>query len=345
MRVCGGLFDLEAKRQRLRELQERLNQPDIWRSTEASRLSREYKELMELLDEFERLEREVQDIVELSELMGEDESLKHEVDKLVKQLDEFELKVVLSGEYDRNDAILSIHPGAGGTESCDWAAMLFRMYVRWAERKGYGIKVLQHEPGEVAGIKAVTMHISGPYAYGYLKAERGVHRLVRISPFDASRRRHTSFAACQVYPYIEEDLDVEIDEKDLRIETFRASGPGGQYVNVTDSAVRITHIPTGIVVSCQSERSQYQNKMTALRILKMRLYQLKREEQRRKLDELRDKSDIGWGYEIRSYVLHPYKLVKDHRTGYESTNPDLVLDGEIDDFIRAYLLKPKDGKK
>ncbi len=278
------------------------------------------------------------------ELLNEeyDESLALELKDRLEDLDRnialWERRVFLSDEFDRSNAILSIHPGAGGTESQDWAYMLLRMYMRWAEDKGFGVKVLEYQEAEDAGIKSVTILVEGEYAYGLLKGESGVHRLVRISPFDASRRRHTSFASVEVIPEVSEDVEIEIKEEDLKIETFRSSGRGGQYVNTTDSAVRITHIPTGIVVSCQNERSQYQNRMTALRILKSRLYELERRKKMEEIEKLRgEKMEIAWGSQIRSYVFHPYTLVKDHRTGFEITNALEVIDGDIDPFIDAYL--------
>jgi len=299
----------------------------------------ELASLKEKLELFGRLESEIE---ALDELVRENPSaaqeLSAETEAIGKSLDELELRLVLSDPDDLKNAILTIHPGAGGTESQDWAQMLLRMYLRWAEREGYKIKILDYQPGEEAGIKDAALLVEGPYAYGYLKAERGVHRLVRISPFDASRRRHTSFASVFVYPEVEE-VEVEIDMKDIRIETFRASGPGGQHMQKNDTAVRITHIPTGIVVACQSERSQHQNKLNALRILRARLYEAEREAQK---EELRlktgEKHEIGWGHQIRSYVLHPYRMVKDHRTDYETGNTDAVLDGDITEFMRKYLL-------
>lgn len=259
--------------------------------------------------------------------------------ELDREVAEEELKVLLSGEHDASSAIVTIHAGAGGTEAQDWVEILLRMYVRWAERRGYRVKVVDLLSGEEAGLKYVTFTVEGSYAYGYLKSEKGIHRLVRISPFDASGRRHTSFASVSVIPEIEEDIEIEIRPEDLKIETMRASGHGGQHVNKTETAVRITHLPTGIVVSCQNERSQHLNKATALKILKARLYEL----ERRKLEEkkaklLGEKKEIAWGSQIRSYILQPYRLVKDHRTGFETGNVEAVLDGEIDPFIRAYLL-------
>jgi len=261
------------------------------------------------------------------------------VKKLAEELDKFELTLLLNSPYDKNNAILELHPGAGGTESQDWAQMLYRMYVRWAEKNGYKVEVLDYLPGEEAGIKSVTISVSGHNAYGYLKAEKGVHRLVRISPFDASGRRHTSFVSCDVVPEIEDDVgEIEIRPEDIKVDTYRSSGAGGQHVNKTESAVRITHIPTGIVVACQSERSQISNREKAMKMLRSKLFERKLEEQRKELAALRgEQTDIAWGNQIRSYVFHPYSLVKDHRTGEETANVGAVMDGEIDAFINAYL--------
>ncbi len=261
---------------------------------------------------------------------------------MIQDIERLEFKVFLSGEHDVSSAIISIHAGAGGTEACDWVAMLFRMYSRWAEQKGYSLETVDFLPGEEAGIKSVMAIISGDYAYGYIKNEAGVHRLVRISPFDANRRRHTSFASVDVIPEVEDDIEIDIKENDLKIDTFRAGGPGGQHVNVTDSAVRITHLPTGVVVQCQSERSQYKNKQTALKVLKSRLYEVYQEEKLKKIEKNWDeKKDIAWGSQIRSYVFQPYSLVKDHRTGLEIGNVQAVMDGEIDPFIFAELKRKK----
>ncbi|MBM3246768.1 MAG: peptide chain release factor 2, partial [Candidatus Omnitrophica bacterium] len=259
------------------------------------------------------------------------------------EVDKLEFQALLGGELDKNSAILSINAGAGGTESCDWAQMLLRMYSRYAENHGYAVKTIDVLFGEEAGIKNVTLLIEGEHAYGYLKAERGVHRLVRISPFDANKRRHTSFASVDVIPELEEDSEVKIEDKDLAVDTFRASGPGGQHMQKTDSAVRITHLPTGIAVQCQNERSQYQNKQTALKILKARLYELEREKKEKELLKTyaEDKKKIEWGSQIRSYVMHPYNLVKDHRTGYEAGDVGKVMDGGLDEFIEAYLKNKK----
>jgi peptide chain release factor 2 len=273
-----------------------------------------------------------------------------ELDKETKQIEEkakeLELKGLLSNPEDTKNAILTIHPGAGGTESHDWAQMLMRLYTRWCDRKGYKHEILDMLYGDEAGIKSVTIEVTGSYAFGFLKSESGVHRLVRISPFDASGRRHTSFASIFVLPEIDEDIEIEIDPNDLRIDTFRASGAGGQHVNRTDSAVRITHIPSGIVVSCQNERSQHKNKANAMKILKARLYQKKLEEEKDKRQKLEDsKTEIGWGNQIRSYVFHPYNMVKDHRTEHETGNVQRVMDGEIDDFIYEFLLKSPELQK
>ena len=288
------------------------------------------------------------DLMVLKELSTEDPEFAREYEeslsKFEKMLEDFEIKLLLNEPEDMGNAILEIHPGAGGTESHDWAEMLMRMYIRWMERKGFKYEILDMLPGEEAGIKSVSILVKGPYAYGLLKSEIGVHRLVRISPFDASHRRHTSFASVFVYPE-KEEIQVEIKPEDLKIETMRSSGAGGQHVNKTESAVRITHIPTGISVMARSERSQHRNREIAMKILKAKLYQYYLEKEREKMKEIEEqKTDIAWGHQIRSYVLHPYRLVKDHRTGYESTNPDAVLDGDIDEFIRQYLLKFKKAK-
>lgn len=307
---------------------------------------KQLSEKKERVESWKKYAGEAEDLELMLEMAREadDQSVIAEVDaesrQLLKAVQELELKGLLSEPEDKKNAILTIHPGAGGTESQDWAQMLMRMFLRWAERHGYKTQVLDILPGEEAGIKSVTIEIKGDYVFGFLKSEIGVHRLVRISPFDASGRRHTSFASVFVLPEIDEDFEIEINPNDLRIDTYRASGAGGQHVNRTDSAVRITHIPTNIVVTCQSERSQYKNKANAMKILKARLYQKKLEEERARRQKLEDsKTDIAWGNQIRSYVFHPYNMVKDHRTGHETGDIQRVMDGEIDDFIYAYLLK------
>ena len=272
-----------------------------------------------------------------SEALEETETRLREV---TVSLADMELRQLLGGTDDRRDAIITLHPGAGGTESQDWAEMLLRMYLRWGDRRGYKTEIMEYQPGEEAGLKRVTFTIAGEYAYGYLKCEAGIHRLVRISPFDANSRRHTSFASVFVYPEIDDTIDVEVNESDLRIDTYRASGAGGQHVNKTDSAVRITHLPTNIVVACQNERSQHKNKAMAMRILRSRLYELEVKKQREMMDSYqKNKKDIAWGSQIRSYVLHPYRMVKDHRTNVEIGNADAVLDGDIDRFIQSYLME------
>ncbi len=298
----------------------------------------------------DRLSRKVEDFEAFFELAREGEDvaseLRRELEEFEAEVKKAEIEMLLSGEHDRRNAILTLHPGAGGTESQDWAQMLLRMYLRWAERHGYKAEVLDYQAGEEAGIKSATALISGPFAYGYLSAESGVHRLVRISPFDQAARRHTSFASVFVYPEIDDNIQVEIDEKDLKIETFRASGHGGQHVNVTDSAVRITHLPTGIAVQCQNERSQHRNRDIAMKILRSRLYEHELEKRQRERQAMEEaKLDIDFGSQIRSYVLHPYRLIKDHRTKYEVGDVDRVLDGDLDDLIYEYLLFKKLSEK
>ncbi len=319
--------------------------PDFWDDPDRAReLIGQANRLKEWLEPWEELSGRVDELTELAALLEDepDEELASEIGRetagIERRLAELELKNMLRGEDARRDALLTIHPGAGGTESQDWAEMLMRMYGRWAEEKGYQVEVLDHLPGEEAGIKSVTLEVRGPYAYGYLSAERGVHRLVRISPFDSQGRRHTSFASVFVYPVVDEDIEIEIDEEDLRIDTFRASGAGGQHVNKTSSAVRITHEPSGIVVSCQQERSQHKNRAQAMKMLRAALYQRALEEREKEREALEStKTEIAWGNQIRSYVLQPYTMVKDHRTGVEEGNVGAVLDGRLDPFIEAFL--------
>lgn len=311
---------------------------------EAQKILQEIKILKSKIQEFEELYREYEDIITLIEIaleeMEEDiiPEAKQGVKAFLNHYEDMRTSTLLDGEYDRNNAILTLHSGAGGTEACDWVAMLHRMYIRWSEDKGFKVDTLDYLPGDEAGIKSVTIQISGENAYGYLKSEKGVHRLVRISPFDASGRRHTSFASCDVLPEIADDVDIGINPEDIRIDTYRSSGAGGQHVNTTDSAVRITHIPSNIVVQCQNERSQHKNKDAAMKMLRAKLYEKKVEEQMEKLQDIRGEvKEIGWGSQIRSYVFHPYNMVKDHRTNEETGNVSAVMDGEVDRFINAYL--------
>ena len=319
--------------------------PDFWNDPEVSQNKmKEVKSLKDDVATYHSLETQMEDMETMIEMGYEenDPELIPEIDQMMKEFvqtyEDIRMKTLLSGEYDRNNAIVSLHAGAGGTESCDWAAMLYRMYTRWADKKGFSVEVLDSLDGEEAGIKSITFQVNGENAYGYLKSEKGVHRLVRISPFNAAGKRQTSFVSCDVMPDIEEDVDVEIREEDIRIDTFRSSGAGGQHINKTSSAIRITHFPTGIVVQCQNERSQHMNKDKAMQMLKAKLYLLKQEENAAKAAGIRGEvTDIGWGNQIRSYVMQPYTMVKDHRTGVESGNVDAVMDGNIDPFINGYL--------
>ena len=319
--------------------------PDFWNDPEVSQNKmKEVKSLKDDVATYAALSAQYDDIETMIEMGYEenDPELIPEIDQMMKEFvqtyEDIRMKTLLSGEYDRNNAIVSLHAGAGGTESCDWAAMLYRMYTRWADKKGFSVEVLDSLDGEEAGIKSITFQVNGENAYGYLKSEKGVHRLVRISPFNAAGKRQTSFVSCDVMPDIEEDVDVEIREEDIRIDTFRSSGAGGQHINKTSSAIRITHFPTGIVVQCQNERSQHMNKDKAMQMLKAKLYLLKQEENAAKAAGIRGEvTDIGWGNQIRSYVMQPYTMVKDHRTGVESGNVDAVMDGNIDPFINGYL--------
>ncbi len=325
-----------------------MSQQAFWDSSEKSRKTiDEVKLLKGKLDPFDQFEKKFHDLKSVLDLVhGEDSAEAHELIKeintdlsgLEKKIGDLEIRNILGGQYDANSAIITIHSGAGGTESCDWVEMLLRMYRRWIETHGFKDEIAEIMLGEEAGIKSVTLIVEGEYAYGYLKAEKGIHRLVRISPFDSNKRRHTSFASMDVIPEIADDVEVDIQDKDLRIDTFRASGAGGQHVNKTDSAVRLTHIPTGIVVACQNERSQHKNKATAMKVLRAKLYDLKQKEQTERMAKIQgQKADIAWGSQIRSYVFQPYTMVKDHRTGVETSNGNAVMDGDIDAFIQAYL--------
>ena len=327
--------------------------PGFWDDPDRSNNKmKELKNLKDTVEGMNKLFTQYDDILTLIELGYEENDssmisdIRAELDEFIKELEELRISTLLSGEYDKNNAILKLNAGAGGTESCDWCGMLYRMYTRWAERKGFQLDVLDYLDGDEAGVKSVTFQVNGVNAYGYLKSEKGVHRLVRISPFNAQGKRQTSFVSLDVMPDIEEDLDVEIDEKDLRIDTYRSSGAGGQHINKTSSAIRITHIPTGTVVQCQNERSQFQNKDKAMQMLKAKLYLLKQEANVEKLSDIRGEvKDIAWGSQIRSYVLQPYTMVKDHRTEVETGNVDAVLDGSLDTFINGYLkwLNTKDN--
>jgi peptide chain release factor 2 len=338
---------LPEKELRIRELEKELEKAGFWDDPEkAGVLLREKSRLADMVGKWKRRTANLSDFRELAAIARseKDDSTEEEIRRELAQLDselrDEELKIMLGSEQDTMDAIMSIHAGAGGTEAQDWAETLLRMYLRWAERKGFQTEIIDYLPGDEAGVKSVSWTLKGDYAYGYAKAETGIHRLVRISPFDAGARRHTSFASVFVYPEVDDRIVVEIDEKDLRIDTYRSSGAGGQHVNKTDSAVRLTHLPTGIVVQCQNERSQHKNKAMAMKYLRSRLYAMKLKEQNEKLAEAnKTKKDINFGSQIRSYVLHPYKLVKDHRTDLETGNVNQVLDGDIDRFIEAYLIQ------
>jgi peptide chain release factor 2 len=349
-RRSGGTFDLPGLERRAALLSEQAAAPGFWDDVErAQAVGRETAAVLGTIERWKKQREgaeEAQVFLELAE-EGDADALRElsaKVEQVEEELAGLELAQLLGGEHDAGNAIVEIHPGAGGLEAQDWAEMLLRMYLRWCERRGFRAELVEYQPGEGAGVKSATFTVEGPYAYGYLKAEAGVHRLVRISPFDANARRHTSFASVFVFPDIEEDIQVEVREEDLRIDTYRSSGAGGQHVNKTDSAVRITHLPTGIVVACQNERSQHKNKSMAMKILRARLYELEKRRQDEKLAELsKGKKDIGFGHQIRSYVLHPYRMVKDHRTNTEIGNADAVLDGDLDVFIDAYLRQQAGG--
>lgn len=322
-----------------------MESPDFWDDTEKSQnYMRELKNLKDTIEQFDKLSMQYEDIETLIQMGYEEEDpdiipeIEKNFEEFKEEFEELRVSTLLSEEYDKNNAILTLHAGAGGTESCDWASMLSRMYQRFADKKGFTVEILDFLDGEEAGLKSITMQINGENAYGYLKSERGVHRLVRISPFNAAGKRQTSFASCDVMPDIEEDLDIDINEDDLRIDTYRSSGAGGQHINKTSSAIRITHIPTGIVVQCQNERSQFQNKDKAMKMLKAKLYLLKKAENAEKVSDIRGEiKDINFGNQIRSYVMQPYTLVKDHRTNFETGNVASVLDGNTEPFISAYL--------
>lgn len=341
----GGLFDLDSKKEQINALENKMTQSNFWDNhDEAQHIINDLNGLKEKVTSFETMVNELDDAEVMFELVKEENDaelftdLESSISQLDKKVQEFELQLLLNEPYDKNNAILELHPGAGGTESQDWASILLRMYQRWAERKGFSVETLNYLAGDEAGIKNVSLLIKGYNAYGYLKAEKGVHRLVRISPFDSSGRRHTSFVSCDVSPEIDNDVDIVINNEDLKIDTYRSSGAGGQHVNTTDSAVRITHVPTNIIVTCQSERSQIKNREHAMKMLKSKLYQLEIEKKEQEMAEMRgEQKEIGWGSQIRSYIFHPYSMVKDHRTEIDIGNAQSVIDGDLDVFIDAYL--------
>lgn len=344
--ISGSIFDLTTVKERLKVVENTLSKADFWKNNqnEATALSQERGFLNNQLDEWWKYKNGLEEINMMIELAEEENDekfladLKKQFYALEKEIDIYELQTLLKDKDDKKNAIIAINAGAGGTESQDWVEMLFRLYLKWAETRNYKANIIDYLPGDEAGIKNVTFTVNGPYAYGYLKSEHGVHRMVRISPFDANSRRHTSFASISIVPEIEDDITLEIQEKDIKIETFRASGPGGQHVNKTSSAIRITHLPTNIVVQCQNEKSQHRNKDLALKILKARLYALEKEKQEREKQlKHQGQKDIAWGSQIRSYVFNPYRLVKDHRTNLEIGDVDRVMNGDIDEFIYAYL--------
>ena len=347
MTNSGGFFDVASGKSELAEIEKQASAPEFWNNQEAAQTLLQKRSFLEKkIDRQQRFETQIADAGVLFEFAEEDpESLKELrplIERLEHELSVAETEMLLSGENDQRNAICTIHPGAGGTESQDWAEMLLRMYLKWAEQREFKTEIIDYQPGEEAGLKGVTFRVEGEYAYGLLAAEAGVHRLVRISPFDQAARRHTSFASLFVYPEIDENIEVEVNEKDLRVDTYRATGAGGQHINTTDSAVRITHLPTGIVVQCQNQRSQHQNRAVAMQVLRSRLYELELEKRRAETAELEaNKADISFGSQIRSYVLAPYRLVKDTRTKLEKGNVDAVLAGDLDDFIKAYLLSKK----
>ena len=347
--IYGVIFDKIQSKEKLQELEKKINLPEFWNDNKNAQIILKEKNFLEkIIEDTKSYNTELQDIKELITLSEKDSDSKFisEIESnlvsLEKKIKQIELFCFLSGKNDERDVYLEIHAGAGGTESQDWAEMLRRMYIRWAEKKSYNYSLISETKGDEAGFKSSTIRINGKYCYGFLKYESGVHRLVRISPFDSNKRRHTSFSSVWVYPVVDENIDIEINDKDLRIDTYRSSGAGGQHVNTTDSAVRITHIPSNIVVQCQNERSQHKNKETAMNMLKARLHELeikKKEEENKTIES--NKTDIGWGHQIRSYVLQPYQLVKDNRTGYERSDPEKILDGDIDSFLESALYKLK----
>jgi len=348
--TCGGAFDEARLTRELTDIETQASAPDFWKDqVAAQKILQRRRRLDEDRTLAASIRKQTDDLTVLVEWAKQGEKVDAEfataLETYRRDVQAAEVRTMLSGELDRKNAIITIHPGAGGTESQDWAEMLMRMYLRWTERRGFGREILDLQPGDEAGIKSATFLVTGDYAYGMLTAEAGVHRLVRISPFDQAARRHTSFASLYVWPELADDIDIEIEDKDLRVDTFRSSGAGGQHVNVTDSAVRLTHIPTGIVVSCQNERSQHKNRASAMKVLKSRLYDMRLKEQQAKMEQLGgEKKAVAFGSQIRSYVLAPYQMVKDHRTKFQVGDVNRILDGDLDDFIKAYLMKKATGK-
>ncbi len=348
---CEAIFDEPKLRAQLKAREDEATAPGFWDDPNKARtIIHRTNAIKALLEPLDAITRALDDVSEMLELMEMEEDVGHRetaerdlearFERLEADIRQVEFKTLLGGEFDANNAYISLHAGAGGTESCDWSDMLFRMYRRYAEAHDFELSVLDYQAGDEAGIKSVTFHVAGPYAYGYLKAERGVHRLVRISPFDSNQRRHTSFSAVDVVAEIDDDIEVTVEDKDLRIDTYRSSGAGGQHVNTTDSAVRITHMPTGIIVCCQAERSQHKNRDKAMKMLTAKLYEWEQDQQRKEMEKFYgDKGEIAWGRQIRSYVMQPYTMVKDHRTDHQTGNVDAVMDGDLDDFIEAYLRK------
>ncbi|HHD2752735.1 TPA: peptide chain release factor 2 [Clostridium perfringens] len=344
LKEMGASLDLASLEKKSEELELKMQETGFWDDVQkAQEVTQEAKRVKDKIDKFKSLNQRIDDVEVLKELMEENDQetaqeIISEVKALSKEIDALKIETILSGEYDRNDAILTLHTGVGGSDANDWTEMLLRMYTRWCEKKGYSLETIDYLPGDEAGVKSVTLKVKGEFAYGYLKAEKGIHRLVRISPFNANGKRQTSFASVEVLPELTSDQDIEINPVDLRIDTYRAGGAGGQHVNKTESAVRITHIPTGIVVQCQNERSQFSNRDTAMAMLKSKLIELKERAHKEKIEDLTGElKDMGWGSQIRSYVFHPYSMVKDHRTNVETSNVNAVMDGDIDNFIIAYL--------
>ncbi|MDU3525091.1 peptide chain release factor 2 [Clostridium sp.] len=344
IKEMGASLDKEALEKQLKELELQMQENGFWEDIKrAEEVTKESKRIKDKIDRYESLVSRIEDVEILAELIDEDDEesideVIREIRSIEKDVEGYRIELLLSGEYDRNDAILTLHAGVGGSDANDWTEMLLRMYTRWCEKRGFKVETIDYLEGDEAGIKSVTLKVKGEFAYGYLKAEKGVHRLVRISPFNANGKRQTSFASVEVLPELTKDQDIEIRSEDLKIDTYRASGAGGQHVNKTESAIRITHLPTGIVVQCQSERSQFSNKDTAMAMLKSKLIDLKERAHKEKIEDLTGElKDMGWGSQIRSYVFHPYNMVKDHRTGEETANLNAVMNGEIDNFITAYL--------